>query len=261
MVGANPAETAPVLSYYLKRAIRDFGARLILIDPRKTPLSRFAALHLRPALGGDLSLINGITRIMLQEGLWNKGFVQAHTEGFQEWEENFIKGDLKALAGQAGIGDEELHEAARLIGEAAKVLCIFGDGVAQQAGGVSLVRALSNLMILKGEGGEGGVGILPLLKENNTLGAWAMGVVPEFLPGFVPSGTNANRVAGKEGLTALELIQAADEGKLNALYIVGENPLISFPDRAWVERALSRIPFLVVQDLYLTETANMARVV
>ena len=95
VVGANPAETAPVLSYYLKRAIRDSGARLILIDPRKTPLSRFATLHLRPAWGGDLSLIAGITQIILQEGLWNKGFVQAHTDGFQEWEENFIKGDLK----------------------------------------------------------------------------------------------------------------------------------------------------------------------
>ena len=261
VVGANPAETAPVLSYYRKRAVRDSGARLIIIDPRKTPLSRFATLHLRPARGGDLSLIHGITRIMLQEGLWNKGFVQTHTEGFQEWEENFTRKDLNLPAVQAGVGDEELHGAARLIGEAAKVLCIFGDGVTQQSGGVSLVRALSNLMILKGEAGEGGVGILPLLKENNTIGAWAMGVVPEFLPGFVPSGAASDQVPGKGEMTALEMIQAADEGKLKALYIVGENPLLSFPDRAWVERALSRIPFLVVQDLYLTETANMARVI
>ncbi|MDI6775715.1 MAG: molybdopterin-dependent oxidoreductase [Syntrophales bacterium] len=261
VIGANPAETAPVLSYYLKRAIRDSGARLILIDPRKTPLSRFATLHLRPALGGDLSLIHGITRIMLQNGFWNKEFVHAHTDGFREWEENFTRGNLKLLTRQAGVGDEKLHEAARLLGEAAKVLCIFGDGVTQQPEGVALVRALSNLMILKGESEEWDVGILPLLKENNTLGAWGMGLVPEFLPGFVPSGANANQVPEKERLTALEMIQAADKGKLNALYIVGENPLISFPDRAWVERALARIPFLVVQDLYLTETANMARVV
>ena len=258
VVGANPAETAPVLSYYLKRAVRDSGARLILIDPRKTPLSRFATMHLRPDLGGDLSLIEGITQVILQEGFWNKGFVQTYTEGFREWEEGFLRGDLELLAKQAGVTYEELYEAAMLIGEAAKVLCIFGDGVTQQTKGVTLVRALTNLMILKGKE-EWDVGILPLCKENNTLGAWGMGLVPEFLPGFVPSGEASN--GGRGGMTALEMIQAAEEGKLKAIYIVGENPLISFPDRTWLESALTRIPFLVVQDLFLTETANLARVV
>ncbi|MFA4915848.1 MAG: molybdopterin-dependent oxidoreductase [Syntrophales bacterium] len=261
VVGANPAETAPVLSYYLKRAIRDSGSHLILIDPRKTPLARFAALHLRPRLGGDMSLLHGITQIMLQENLWNQDFVHTHTDGFDQWKDGFINGDLKVLAEQAGITYGELYDAAMLLGKASKVLCIFGDGVTQQSEGVALVKALSNLMILKGESEEWGVGILPLLKENNALGAWGMGLATEFLPGFKSLETASDQAPARKGLTALEMINAADEGKLRALYMVGENPLISFPDRIWLERALSRIPFLVVQDLYLTETSKLAHVI
>ncbi|MBA4395180.1 MAG: formate dehydrogenase subunit alpha, partial [Desulfobacca sp.] len=267
VVGANPTETAPVVGYMIKRAVTQYQAKLILIDPRKTKLAPMATHWLRPRPGTDLSLIQGLIQTLMNENLWNQGFVQSQTEGFLDWKESFLKMDIQSELAATGLDETVVQEAARTLGASHGLALIIGDGISQQPNATAAIMALFNLILLVGPG----AGVYPLLKESNALGAWEMGVLPNHLPGY-QSASDQKAIKNFEakwgdtipegpGLSALEMIAAAQKGLLKGLYLASEDPLGTYPDRAWVEEALGRLEFLVVQDLFLTETAQKAHLV
>jgi formate dehydrogenase (NADP+) alpha subunit len=271
VVGADPTETAPVVGYMIKRAVRQHQAKLILIDPRKTKLAPLATLWLRPRPGTDLALIQGLIQTIMIENLWNQGFVQSQTEGFSEWRESFFKLDIKSGLEATGLEETAVQEAARTLAASKGLSVILGNGITQQTNGTAAVMALCHLVLLLGQRGQPDSGIYPLLKESNALGAWEMGVLPDHLPGYQSASDPKalkkfeteweDQIPAGPGLSALEMIAAAQKGELKGLYLASEDPLGTYPDRAGVEGALGQLEFLVVQDLFLTETAQKAHLV
>jgi len=271
VVGANPTETAPIVGYMIKRAVTQHQAKLILIDPRKTKLTAFADLWLRPQPGTDLALINSLTKTILDENLWNQGFVQSQTEGFLEWRESFLKHDHQTAQTSTGLEGAQIVETARILGAAQSTTLIIGDGISQQLNATTTLLALLNLFLLLGQAGHPNSGVYPLLKENNALGAWDMGVLPDSFPGYQPvsdtsvrkkiEGQWGGEIPEEAGLSALEMLEAARSKSLKGLYLASEDPVATYPDRKWVEEALGALEFLVVQDLFLTETAQRAHLV
>ncbi len=271
VMGGNPTESSPVLGYMVKRAVAQKGAKLTVVDPRKTKLATRADLWLQIQPGSDLALIQLLIAHLLSENLWNQGFVYSQTEGFLEWKESFLKQDLKSLRKTIGLSSQEVRRAAEGFASARGVALVLGSGVNQQLQATALVMGLMNLMLLTGQWGKPGSGLYPILKESNAQGAWDMGVLPDYLPGY-HNLTDFQAVKKFEetwgvpvppgpGLSALEMMASAQQGELKGLYLAGEDPLGTYPDRNWVEGALDRLDFLVVQDLFLSETAQKAQVV
>lgn len=271
VIGADPTISAPVLGYLIKRAVQFNNAQLILIDPRKTKLASWARHWLRPRPASDLALLQALIRNLMAENRWNQGFVFSQTEGFLEWKESFLKQNFRSAPESTGISEEILRQTALDLSRAKGLAIVFGSGITQQVNATAIVMALVNLLLLTDQWGNAGNGIYPVLKENNAQGAWDMGVVPNFFPGYLPVSELPARkhletqwqgsLPEGDGMSALEMMAAAHQGRLQGLYIVGEDPLNSFPDRGWVEESLDRLSFLVVQDLFLTETAQKAQVV
>jgi predicted molibdopterin-dependent oxidoreductase YjgC len=212
-----------------------------------------------------------MTHHLLTENLWNQGYVISQTEGFLEWKESFLKQDFKSLERSAGIPLKEIHKAAQMLVQAKGVVLIIGAGVSQQIQSFTLMGALLNLMLLTGQWGHENSAVFPLLKESNARGAWDMGVLPDQLPGCQPlQDTQAaapfesrwgRPIPPGPGMSLLEMLAAASQGRLKGLYLAGEDPVACYPDRQWIEAALDKLDLLVVQDLFLTESARKARVV
>ena len=271
VIGADPSISAPVLGYLIKRAVNFNNAQLILIDPRKTKLASWARHWLRPRPASDLALLQALILRLMAENRWNQGFVFSQTEGFLEWKESFLKQDFGSTLESTGISEEIISRTAKDLSQAKGLAIVFGSGITQQINATAIVMALVNLLLLTDQWGTARNGIYPVLKENNAQGAWDMGVLPNFFPGYVPvSDTPARKhletkwrgyLPEGAGMSALEMMAAAHQGRLQGLYIAGEDPLGSYPDRAWVEESLDRLSFLVVQDLFLTDTARKAQVV
>lgn len=271
VIGANPTETAPVLGYLIKRAVAQNKARVILVDPRKTKLASRSHLWLRPRPGTDLSLIQCLTHTLLTENLWDQGFVYSQTQGFLEWRESFFKLNIKAELAATGLEGRQVQEAARALSSAQNLSVVLGDGLTQQLNASATVMALINLVLLLGQWGRPGCGFYPVLKESNAQGAWDMGVLPNRLPGYQPADDPralktfeakwGSPIPAGPGLSAMEMLASALTGQLKGLYLVSEDPLSTFPDRKWVAAALERLSFLVVQDIFLTETAQKAHLV
>ncbi|HEX77844.1 MAG TPA: formate dehydrogenase subunit alpha [Dehalococcoidia bacterium] len=271
VIGANPTASAPVVGYAIKRAVKQKDARLLLVDPQPTKLSAFADIWLRPKLGTDVALINGLIKVIIDEGLWDRGFVAARTQDFETWAGSLHKYSPEYVEEATGVSAEEIRRAARLFAGASRGSIVYGNGIAQQVGGTGAVQALANLALVTGNIGRRGTGLYALLRENNAQGASDMGALPDYLPGYQGVGDMAARrrfeegwgvrLPDRAGLTALEMIRGAKEGSIRAMYIVGENPVSTFPSPSSVREALASLEFLVVQDLFLTETAELAMVV
>ena len=271
VVGANPTETAPVLGYTIKKALAQNKARLILIDPRKTKLAPRADFWLRPRPGTDLSLIQCLIHTILTENLWDQGFVHSQTQGFLEWRESFLKLNRNSELAATGLPGIQVQDAARALAAAKNLAVVLGDGLTQQLNASAAAMALINLVLLLGQWGRPGCGIYPVLKESNSQGAWDMGVLPNRLPGYQAADDPralktfeakwGSPIPAGPGLSALEMLDSAISGQIKGLYCVSEDPLVSYPDRKWVEAALNKLSFLVVQDLFLTETAQKAHLV
>jgi len=270
VVGANLPSSAPIIGYAVKRAARFKGARLLLIDPQQTRLSSFAHMWLGPRIGTDVALINGMLKVIIDEGLRDEEFVTRKTDNFEAFSKSLNKYTPDYVEGVTGVPGKELARAARLFAMADVASIVCGDGITQQVKGTDSVIALANLAMLTGNIGPRG-GIFAVQKDCNGQGACDMGAFPNLLPGYscventqvrkkfaerwgaeLPAGT---------GLTALEMISQARAGKIKGMYIVGENPLLSFPNAGLVKEALSSLEFLAVNDLFLTETARLAHVV
>jgi len=271
VIGTDPSCSAPAVGYAIKRAVKQRGVKLLLIDPRQTRLSLFAHLWLQPEVGTDVALINGLAKVIIDEGLLDEAFVARRTDNFEAFDESLKKYTLEYVEKTTGVIGQEIRTAARLYAEASRAAIVYGTGITQHTTGTDGVGALANLALLTGNIGRKGGGVYALQRENNGQGACDMGTLPKFLPGY-QSVTDAQAREGFEerwgaslpaepGLTTLEIMEQVKKGKIKGMYIMGENPVLSFPNSRLVLEVLTSLDFLVVQDMFLTETAKLANVV
>jgi formate dehydrogenase major subunit/formate dehydrogenase alpha subunit len=271
VTGSNPTENHPVIGAAIKRAVVDHGAKLIVVDPRKIELAEMATLWLRPKPGTDLAWINGLIHIIIEEKLLNTNFIQERTEGFEELKATISDFTPAKVSKITGIPEKDLFEAARLYaGDRASIF--YAMGITQHSHGTDNVKALADLAMLCGNVGVPGTGINPLRGQNNVQGACDMGALPNVFSGYqsvndpviIEKMEKAWAVQGlsdKPGLTLMEMTEGAKNKTVRGLYIFGENPVLSDPDTHHLTEALKNLDFLVVQDIFLTETAQLADVV
>ncbi len=271
VIGANPVVSAPAVGYAIKRAVKYNGARLLLVDVRPTKLNHFAHIWLKPRMGTDVALLNGLARVIIEERLFDEEFVARKTDNFDELSQSLKPYSLERVEKLTGIPKQDVQRAARSLAEAEWASIVYGNGITQHVNGVDGVMALANLAMLTGNIERRGGGIFALQRENNAQGACDMGSLPDFLPGYKslddePAKSDfekrwGSRLPQNSGLSALEMMEQAQAGKLKGMLVVGENPATSFPRPSLVKKALDSLEFLVVADIFLNETAKLADVV
>jgi len=269
-IGTNTTATHPVLGLRVKKAKRN-GAKLIVANPRKIPAVEFADLWLQQRPGTDVPLLMGMMRVIVEEGLHDEAFIQERCENYDAFKESLGTFDLDSVEKITGVPGDRIVEAARMYATGKPASILYTMGITQHTHGTDNVSALSNLALLTGNLGKPSSGVNPLRGQNNVQGACDMGALPNVYPGYQkvdnPDAQKKFEKAwgvdldGSPGLTLTEIMDAAYEGTVAAMYIVGENPIISDPDSKHVEDALKKLDFLVVQDIFLTETARLADVV
>ena len=270
VIGSNTTECHPIIGSGIKRAVRR-GATLIVADPRAIELTEFAALHLRQRNGTDVALINAMMHVILDEHLEDTAFIAERTEGIEALREA-VKPYTPQLAERiTGVPADDIARAARLYATAPAAAIVYSMGITQHTTGTDNVLSLANLAMLTGNVGKPGAGVNPLRGQNNVQGACDLGALPNVYPGYQkvddPQAREKFQAAwgvslpARPGLTVVEMIDAAADGRLKGLYVMGENPMLSDPDVTHVEQALQRLDFLVVQDIFLSETARLADVV
>ena len=272
ITGSNTTENHPVLSSYVKRAVSFKGAKLIVVDPRKIPIASFASYWLRQNLGTDVAWINGMMHVIIQENLYDEAYVNSRTVGLDDLKKEVEKYTPEYVEGITGIPKNDLIEAARLYAGAKSASILYAMGITQHISGVDNVKSLANLAMLCGNVGVEGGGVNPLRGQNNVQGACDMGALPDVYTGYqkvndlsvrerMAAAWKVEALPDKAGLKATEMMEKAHSGDLKAMYIIGENPLISDPDLNHAKTCLKNLDFLVVQDIFLTETAQVADVV
>ncbi len=272
ITGSNTTENHPVLSSYVKRAVSFKGTKLIVVDPRRIPITRFADVWLRQNLGTDVAWINGMMHVIIEEGLYDEEYVRSRTVGFDDLKAMVARFTPEHVEGVTGIPREELIAAARLYASCRAASILYAMGITQHISGTDNVKSLANLAMLCGNVGVRGGGVNPLRGQNNVQGACDMGGLPNVYTGYQKVADLAVRermaeawglpaLPDRNGLTATEMTEKAHHGDLSALYIIGENPMVSDPDLTHARQSLENLDFLVVQDIFMTETACMADVV
>ena len=271
VIGSNTTECHPIIGAAIKRAVLSGRTKLIVADPRAIELTELAAIHLRHKGGTDVALINALVHVILAEGLQDTDFIAARTEGFDDLKRAVEPYTPQMAAKITGVPAEQIIEAARLYAAAPAASIVYSMGITQHTTGTDNVLALANLAMLTGNIGRPGTGVNPLRGQNNVQGACDMGALPDVYPGYQKVDDEAVRakfekawgvpLSPRPGLTVVEMINAAADGRLRALYVMGENPMLSDPDTTHVEAALGNLEFLVVQDIFLSETAALADVV
>ena len=271
VTGSNTTKNHPVIASYIKRAVKFKGAKLIVVDPRKIPITRFATIWLRQNLGTDVVWINGMMHVIIQEKLYDEAYVKTRTVGLDELIKAVEKFTPEYVEHITGIPKEALVDAARLYAGASAASILYAMGITQHISGTDNVKSLANLAMLCGNMGIPGGGINPLRGQNNVQGACDMGALPNVYTGYqkVDDPAIRERMAkawgveppSQPGLTITQMMDKALSGDIRALYIVGENPMVSDPDLNNVRKSLDSLEFLIVQDIFMTETAQMANVV
>lgn len=271
ITGSNTTENHPVISSYIKRAVKFKDAKLIVVDPRKIPITRYATIWLRQNLGTDVAWINGMMHVIIHENLYDAIYVNARTLGLDELIKAVEKFTPDYVEQITGIPGDALTDAARLYASASAASVLYGMGITQHISGTDNVKSLANLAMLCGNIGIPGGGINPLRGQNNVQGACDMGALPNVYTGYqkVDDPAINDRTAkawgvelpSQPGLTVTQMMDKAYSGDIKALYIVGENPMISHPDLNHAKKSLENLDFLIVQDIFMTETAQMANVV
>jgi len=272
VTGSNTTETHPVISSAIKRAVKFGGKKLIVLDPREIPLKEFATLRMSPQPGSDIAWINGMIRVILEEGLEAKSYIAERTEGFDALKESVEPFTPEAVEKLTGIPGKILVESARLYAGAEKATILYCMGITQHTKGTDNVKALANLSMVCGNIGIEGGGLNPLRGQNNVQGSCDMGGLPDVFPGYrkvqeeahvrtMEEAWGTTGLPSAPGLTATEMVNESFKGSLKALYVIGENPLVSEADLNHVEEGFNNLEFLVVQDIFMTETAKAADVV
>ena len=270
-IGTNTTENHPVIAAKIKRAVRQRGAKLIVADPREIDLVKYAAIWLRQKPGTDVALLNGMMNVIIAEGLYDKPYVETRTEGFEEMKKIVEKYTPEYASGITGVPAKDIVAAARLYAEAKAASILYTMGITQHTTGVDNVKSIANLAMICGNVGIEGGGVNPLRGQNNVQGACDMGALPVVFTGYQPVVNEEARakfekawgvtLPSKPGITIVETLNAAHEGKVRALFVMGENPMLSDPDLNHAREALGRLDLLIVQDILLSETAQLAHVV
>jgi formate dehydrogenase alpha subunit len=272
ITGSNTTENHPVISTFIKRAAHLKGKQLIVVDPRRITIARFASKWIRPNVGTDVAWINGMMHVIIAEGLHAKEYIESRTVGFDALKKTVAAYTPEHVEKITGIPGRELIEAARLYAKAERASIVYCMGITQHTTGTDNVKSLANLAMLCGNVGIAGGGVNPLRGQNNVQGACDMGGLPDVFSGYqrvadaparqrMAAAWNVAELPGQPGMKVTQMLPAALDGKLKAMYIIGENPLVSDADLNHVEKSLGRLDFLVVQDIFLTETARLAHVV
>lgn len=272
ITGSNTTENHPVLSSSVKRAVSMNGTQLIVVDPRRIKIATFADMWLRPNLGTDVAWINGLIHVIIKENLYDAEYVKNRTEGFDELKQTVEKFTPDFVESITGISAEQIEAAARMYAGAKAASILYCMGITQHISGTDNVKSLANLAMLCGNVGIEGGGVNPLRGQNNVQGACDMGGLPNVFSGYqnvadtearqkMEQAWNVTDLPDQPGLKVTDMIPKAHDGSLKALYIVGENPLVSDPDLNHAEECIDHLKFLVVQDIFLTETAQKADVI
>jgi formate dehydrogenase alpha subunit len=271
VIGSNTTEQHPLIARYIMRA-KEKGAKLIVADPRAIPLAQFADYHLRHRPGTDVALLNGFMNVILSEGLEDKEFIKERTEGIEELKETVSNYTPEHVEKITGVPKDSLIDAAKAYAKAERAAIVYSMGITQHTTGVDNVSSCANLSMLTGNVGKPSTGVNALRGQNNVQGACDMGALPNVFSGYQSVTNEALRakfekawkmakLPPKPGLTVTEMLDSALEGKVKAMFIMGENPMISDPNLNHVGKALKALDFLVVQDIFLTETAELADIV
>jgi formate dehydrogenase alpha subunit len=271
VIGSNTKESHPIIALRMIKAKRR-GAKIIIADPRRVPLVRFADLWMQQRPGTDVALLNGMMNVIITENLINCDFLDTHTEGFDEdFRRNIAAYTPEKSSEITGVPKEQIIQAARLYAKGKRAGIYYTMGITQHSHGTDNVFSIANLALITGNLGKESAGVNPLRGQNNVQGSTDMGCTPNMYPGYqrvtVPTVREKfealwkAKLSEKEGLMATQMLAAAETGALRALYIMGENPAVSDPDTNHTVKALQELDFLVVQDIFMTETAALAHVV
>jgi predicted molibdopterin-dependent oxidoreductase YjgC len=271
IIGSNITEQHPVFGMRLRRAAKERGLPIIVADPRRIPIAELAILHLPLRPGTDIALLNALAHVLIAEGRVDHSFVAARTENFEALAESVREHTPERMARVTGVPADDIRLAARLLWEHRPGALLFAMGIAQHTYGTANAFACVNLQLLLGNLGVPGGGINPLRGQNNVQGSSDVGALPDVLPGYEPVGDPEARkrfggawgtpLPGRPGLTVTELLDGTLTGRIRGLYILGENAAMTDPDLTHVHRCLAACEFLVVQEIFLSETARFAHVV
>ncbi len=271
VTGSNTTEAHPVLAAHLMTA-QERGAKLIVIDPRRTQIGRMADVFLQPRPGTDVAWLNGLMNVILDEGIAADDFIAGRTEGFEALKAAVAEYPPEKVRDITGIPADELRKAARMYAGGKPAAILYTMGITQHTTGVDNVKSCANLAMLTGNMGVSGGGVNPLRGQNNVQGACDMGGLPNVFPGYqavtspelrakFEAAWGVTGLPEKAGLTIPDMVEGAGAGTVKALFVLGENPMLSDPDLNHVRHCLEKLDFLVVQDIFLTETAELAHVV
>lgn len=273
IIGANPTVNHPVAATWIKNAVKN-GTKLIVMDPRRSDLTRVAHRHLQFKPDTDVPMLNAMMNVIVTEGLVDQAFIDSRTIGYEELRKNVEGYTPELMAPICGIDAETLRDVARLFATSKASMILWGMGVSQHVHGTDNARCLIALSLMTGQIGRPGTGLHPLRGQNNVQGASDAGLIPMMLPDYqhvsnpavrasfekawkVPAGSLDDQV----GLTVVEVMHAIKKGGIKGMYVQGENPAMSDPDANHAREALAALDHLVVQDIFLTETAYLADVI
>jgi len=269
-IGTNTTEAHPIIGFNIKKAVRR-GTKLIVANPREIQLVRFADIWLRHNLGTDVALLMGMMRVIVDERLLDSAFIEERCEDFDAFRESLKNFGLIVVEKITGVPADQIAEAARMYATNSPASILYAMGITQHSHGTDNVIATANLAMLTGNIGKPGSGVNPLRGQNNVQGACDMGALPNVYPGYQAVSDPAIKekfevawgcsLSAQPGLTVIDILEAAYTEQLKAVYVIGENPVLSEPEAKHAEEALRKLEFLVVQDMFLTETAQLADVV
>ena len=269
-IGTNTTTAHPIIGLQIRKAVRE-GAKLIVANPREIELCRTADLYLNHRPGSDVALLMGMMRVILDEGLQDQAFIEQRCENFEAFQESLRDFTPDFVSETTGVAWEDIAEAARVYATVKPATILYSMGITQHSHGTDNVLATSNLAMLTGSVGQPSTGGNPLRGQYNVQGACDLGALPNVYPGYqkvditevqkkFEKAWNC-KLDNKPGLTHMEIFDAVHEGKIKTVYLVGENPIISEANSSHCEAAIKKLGFMVVQDIFLTETAQLADVV
>lgn len=271
VIGANPIENHPVAATYFKQFSKR-GGKLIVMDPRGQALKRFASHMLQFRPGADVSMLNAIMNVIVEEGLYDQQYIKAYTENWEAEKAHLKNFPPEKMSEMCGIEASVLRDVARTFAGAQSAMIFWGMGISQHIHGTDNSRCLISLALMSGQIGRPGTGLHPLRGQNNVQGASDAGLIPMFLPDYqtvtdqgvrnsFTSVWNSGDFSSEKGLTVTEIMDAIHDNKIKGMYILGENPAMSDPDVEHARDALAKLEHLIVQDIFITETANYADVI
>ena len=271
VIGARPTQNHPVAATFMKNAIQQNGLKLIIMDPREQDLSRIATKHLKFQPGKDVALLNAMLNVIIYEGLVDRQYIEKNTEGYLDLKKHVKDFTPEEMAPICGIPEEEIRETARLFGNAKSAMIFWGMGISQHIHGTDNSRCLIALALITGNVGRPGTGLHPLRGQNNVQGASDVGLIPMVFPDYQPISIPENvkffenywntKLDPNPGLTVVEIMESIHKKRIRGLYVMGENPAMSDPNANHAREALARLDTLIVQDIFLTETAYLADIV